>query len=196
MRIGTAVAAALLVTGAAAGTANAATATPQTGALTYTCTYPGIPPQGSAFTGSFEAADQVPPGGTFTLTGAYLSHVMSPAVRSLFTAAGYDRVQGSFGASITATNAAPDTAFISGSFPEQPIAATGSLTFTEIGDQNLTFTAGAAGPIRFTLGPQVYESLQFHRRTTGTWVAWSSSCTLKITSPAQNTAFQPDIAIS
>jgi hypothetical protein len=195
MRIGTAVAAALLVTGAAAGTTNAATVTPQTSALTYTCTYPGISPQGSTFTGSFEAPGQVSPGSTFTLTNVFLSHLMSPAVRSLFTAAGYDAVQGSFGASITATNATPDTAFISGSFPEQPINSAGSLTFTEIGG-NLTFTAGASGPIRFTLGPQVSESLQFHRRTTGTWVPWSSMCSLKTTNPAQNTAFQPDIAIS
>ncbi|MEV4054086.1 DUF6801 domain-containing protein [Amycolatopsis sp. NPDC049688] len=195
MRIGTAVAAAVLVTGAATGTAQAATVTSQTAPLTYTCTYPGISPQSSTFTGTFDAPDHVAPGAAFTLTGAFLSHVMSPAVRSLFTAAGYDAVQGSFGTSITAVNATPETAFISGSFPEQPIPTTGSLTFTEFGG-DLTFTAGASGPIRFTLGPQVSESLQFHRKSTGTWTAWSSMCSLKLTNPAQNPAFQPDIAIS
>ncbi|EOD66511.1 DUF6801 domain-containing protein [Amycolatopsis vancoresmycina] len=194
MRIGTAVAAALLVTGVTTGTASAAPVNPQTGTLTYTCTYPGLAPQASTFTGSFTAEDTVPPGGTFTLTGVFLSHVMSPALRSLFTAAGYDAVQGSFGATITATNATPATAIISGGFPEQPVPTTGGLTFPEsAGD--LTFTAGAAGSIGFALGVQVSETLQFHQKRSGTWVAWSSNCTLKATSPAQNRAFQPDIAI-
>jgi len=195
MRIGTALAAALLVTAVTAGTAYAGTVTPQTSALAYRCTYPGIPSQDSTFTGAFAATDQVPPGGTFTLTDVHLTHVMSPAVRSLFTAAGYDRVQGSFSSSITATNATPATAPISGGFPEQPIGSSGPLTFPETA-ADVTFTAGAAGSIGFALGTQVSETLQFHRKTTGTWVVWTSTCTLKVTSPAQNPAFQPSIAIS
>ncbi|MET8845599.1 DUF6801 domain-containing protein [Amycolatopsis sp. NPDC004625] len=195
MRFGTTAAAALLVTGVTTGTASAAPVTPQTGTLTYTCTYPGIPAQSTTFTGSFAAEDHVPPGGTFTLTGVQLTHVLSPAVRSLFTAAGYDAVRGSFGASITATNATPATASISGGFPEQAVPATGGLTFPELAG-DLTFTAGAAGSIGFALGAQVSESLQFHKKPTGTWVALSSTCTVKVTSPAQNRAFQPDLAIS
>ncbi len=195
MKIGTALAAALLVTGVAAGTAHAATVTPQTGALTYRCTYPGIPPVESTFTGAFAAPDQVPPGGSFTLTDVHLAHFMSPAVRALFTAAGYDRVQGSFSSSITATNATPATGPISGSFPEEPVNSTGPLTFPETA-ADLTFTAGAAGSAGFALATQVTESLQFHRRTSGTWVTLPSVCTLKVTNPAQDPAFQPGIAIS
>ncbi|WP_103350269.1 DUF6801 domain-containing protein [Amycolatopsis sp. CA-128772] len=195
MRIGTAVAAAVLVTGVTAGTASAAQVTPQTATLTYTCTYPGVSPQASTVTGSFSAEDTVPPGATFTIADVFLSHVMSPAVRSLFTAAGYDSVQGSFAATITATNATPATTIISGGFPEQAVPTTGGLTFPEFAG-DLTFTAGATGSIGFALGVQVNETLQWHKKTTGTWVAWSSTCTLKATSPAQNRAFQPDIAIS
>ncbi len=195
MRIGTTLAAALLLTGVAAGPAAAATVAPQTGAVTYSCTYPGVAPQASTFTGSFTTEDTVSPGGTVTLTDVFLAHVMSPAVRSLFTAAGYDRVQGSFTASIAATNATPPTASISGGFPEQPVPTTGPLTFPEAAGP-LTFTAGAAGSVGFALGTQVSESLQFHKKTTGTWVAWSSTCTVKVTNPAQDRTFQPEITIS
>jgi hypothetical protein len=45
MRIGTALAAALLVTGLTAGTAYASTITVQSGTLTYTCAFPGFTPQ-------------------------------------------------------------------------------------------------------------------------------------------------------
>ncbi|MEV6826407.1 DUF6801 domain-containing protein [Amycolatopsis sp. NPDC051102] len=194
MRIGTAVAAAMLVTGATAGTAAAAPVTPQTGTVTYSCTFPGVAPTSSTFAGSFTTEDTVAPGSSFTLAGVHLDHVMSPAVRSLFTAAGYDAVQGSFSATITAANATPATATISGSFPEQPVPTLGGLTFAEdAGD--LTFTAGATGPAGFALGVQVVESLQWRRKSTGTWTAWSSTCTVKFADPAQDRAFHPDIAI-
>lgn len=195
MRIGTAAATALLVTAATVGTAHAATITAQTATLTYSCTYPGVSPQNSTFAGSFTTADTVSPGGTITLTDVHLDHVMSPAVRSLFTAAGYDEVQGSFGATITAANATPASAVISGGIPLQVVPTTGGLTFPEHAGP-LTFTAGTAGSAGFALGLQVTENLQWHRKTTGTWTAWSSTCTLKVTNPAQDTRFQPGITIS
>ncbi|WP_370971614.1 DUF6801 domain-containing protein [Amycolatopsis sp. cg9] len=190
MRTGTALAAALLATGLTAGPAHAAT-TARTGTLNHSCTYPGVAPLTSTLAGSLTAPDPVAAGSSFTVTGIHLSHVMSPAVRSLFVAAGYDRVQGSFAATITATNASPAAAPISGSFPDQSITAAGSLTLSEPA-ADVTFTAGTPGSIVFALGTPITESLQFHKKTTDTWVPMQSVCTPRVT----DTTFQPGITVS
>ncbi|WP_439377643.1 DUF6801 domain-containing protein [Amycolatopsis lexingtonensis] len=185
----TAVALALVVTGLTAGPAHAAT-TARTGTLNHSCTYPGIAPLTSTFAGSLTAPDAVSSGSAFTVTGIQLSHVMSPAVRSLFVAAGYDRVQGSYAATITATNAAPAAAPISGTYPDQSITAAGSLTLSAPAAE-VTFTAGTPGSIVFGLGSPITESLQFHKKTTDSWVPMQSVCTPRVT----DTTFQPGITV-
>ena len=181
MSAATALVAALIGTGLAATTP----------ALTYSCTYPGIAPLTSTFTGSLTAPDPVAAGSSFTVTGIRLSHVLSPAVRSLFVAAGYDRVQGSFAATITATNASPAAAPISGGYPDQSITAAGSLTMSAPA-ADVTLTAGTPGSIVFALGTPITESLQFHKKTTGTWVPMQSVCTPR----TPDTTFQPGITVS
>lgn len=66
MRIGTALAAALPVTGATAGTAFASTVTAQTGVLTHTCAFPGFTPQATTLTAQLDVTD-LHPGQPFTV---------------------------------------------------------------------------------------------------------------------------------
>ncbi len=190
MRTGAALAAALLLTGLTAVPAHAGTTTARTGTLTYSCTYPGVAPLTSTFAGSLTAPDPVSSGYPFTVSGIQLSHVLSPAVRSLFVAAGYDRVRGSFAATITATNANPAAAPITGSVPEQSITNSGSLTFTEQAP-DVTFTAGTPGSIVFGLGTPITESLQFHKKTADVWLPMQSVCTPR----SPSTEFQPGITV-
>ncbi len=184
--IGTAVAAALLVTGVTAGTASATTIT-NTSALTYTCTYPGISPQPATLTAHLSVTDPHT-GQAFTVTPS-LTQVFSAAVHSLLTAAGYDQVRGSISATFTVSGATPASGTITGGFPAQPI------TTSSVTGSPQVFTAGAAFAVGFTLGPTVTEALEFHR-TSGTWVPWTSNCTLRVTSPAQNPAFSPSVPIT
>ncbi|GHG24908.1 MULTISPECIES: DUF6801 domain-containing protein [Amycolatopsis] len=193
MRIGTALAAALLVAGTATETAAAATVTPQTGTLTYTCTFPGMPPQPTTLTAELDVTDPHP-GQPFTVIPS-ATQVIPSTVRAFLRSAGYDAVRGSLAGTFGVSNATPDIGTISGSFLDMPIGTTGPITITVAGPVQ-TFTAGAAGTIGFSMGPGLSEPLEFHRASTGTWVTWSTSCTLKVTSPAQNRAFQPDMVIS
>ncbi|MFJ1763482.1 hypothetical protein ACIOD2_24435 [Amycolatopsis sp. NPDC088138] len=188
MRIGTAVAAALLVTGLAAGTANAATITTSSSPLTYSCTFPGLSPQPTTVTAHL-AVTEPHAGQPFTVTPS-ATQTYTAAVRALLNAAGYDQVRGSLAATFTVSGATPASGTIAGSFPAQPfttVAMTGSPQ---------VFTAGAAFAVGFAMGPLITESLEFHKASTGTWVPWASNCTLKVTSPAQNPSFQPSITIS
>ncbi|MEU7786757.1 MULTISPECIES: hypothetical protein [unclassified Amycolatopsis] len=187
MRIGPATAAALLVTGLTAGTANA-TVTTNTGALTYTCTFPGVAPQPTTLMAHLDVTDPHP-GQPFTVT-PYATVVYSAAVKSLLGALGYDQVRGSISTTFSVSDATPAAGVLSGAFPANPFTS-GSV----IGSPQV-FTAGAAGSVGFAMGTGISESLELHKKSTGTWTPWSSSCTLKVTSPAQNTAFSPSIAIS
>jgi hypothetical protein len=193
MRIGTALAAALLVTGVTAGTAYASTVTVQTGVLTYTCTFPGFTPQATMLTAQLDVTD-LHPGQPFTVV-PYATQVIPSSVRALLRGAGYDAVRGSLGGSFTVSGATPPSGSVGGDFPEQPIGTTGTVTLPVAGPIQ-TFTADPAGTLAFAMGPGLSEGLQFHRASTGTWVVWSVSCTPKVTNPAQNPAFQPAIVIS
>ncbi|MEV5716025.1 DUF6801 domain-containing protein [Amycolatopsis mediterranei] len=192
MRIGTALAAALLVTGVTAGTAYASTVTVQSGALTYTCTFPGLTPQPTMLTAQLDVLD-LNPGQPFTVVPA-ATQVIPSNVRAFLRSSGYDAVRGSLGGSFTVSGAAPASGSVAGEFPEQPIGTTGSITLHVAGPIQ-TFTAEPAGTLAFAMGPGLSDGLQLHRASTGTWVAWSVSCPLKVTNPAQNPAFQPAIVI-
>ncbi|WP_439377644.1 DUF6801 domain-containing protein [Amycolatopsis lexingtonensis] len=188
MRIGPAVAAALLVTGLTAGPAHAATTTTGTGMLTYNCTFPGVTPQPMTLMAQLDVTDPHP-GQPFTVT-PYATVTYTATVKSLLNALGYDQVRGSLSTTFSVTNATPSTGFLAGDFPANPFTG-GSVVGTP-----QAFTAGGAGSVGFTMGTGISQSLELHKKSTGTWTPWASSCTLKITSPAQNTAFSPSIVIS
>ncbi|MEA5364056.1 hypothetical protein VA596_31300 [Amycolatopsis sp., V23-08] len=188
MRIGTAVAAALLATGLAAGTANATTYTTNSGMLTYNCTFPGVAPQPTTVTAQLSVTEPHA-GQPFTVTPS-ATQTYTAAVRALLNAAGYDQVRGSLAATFTVSGATPASGTIAGSFPAQP------FTSVSVTGSPQVFTAGAAFAVGFAMGPGITETLEFHKASTGAWVPWASNCTLRSTSPAQNTSFQPSIPIS
>ncbi|MEV6642865.1 hypothetical protein [Amycolatopsis sp. NPDC051371] len=159
MKIGSAVVAALLVTGLAAGTANA------------------DPHPGQPFTVSPSA-----------------QHVFPVGLTALLRAAGYNAVRGSFSVPFAVSNATPSAGVISGGFPETPLG-TGATTLPVTGAPQ-TFTAGGPGSVGFTLGVSFTESLEVRKGPAGTWALWSLNCTLRVTNPAQNRAFQPDVPIT
>ncbi|WP_244211309.1 DUF6801 domain-containing protein [Amycolatopsis kentuckyensis] len=192
MRTGTALAAALLITGVATGTAAAATVTTRTGVLTYTCTFPGMTPQPTMLTAQLDVSDPHP-GQQFTVLPS-ATQVIPGSVRAVLRNAGYDAVRGSLAGTFGVSNATPDSGTISGGFLDVPIGTTGTITLPVAGPIQ-TFTAGAAGTIGFSMGPGLSESLEFHRAATGTWVPWSMSCPLKVTNPPQNPAFLPAVVI-
>lgn len=185
--IGTAVVAALLVTGVTAGTASATTLT-KTGSLTYTCPFPGVTPQPTTVAAELSVTDPHP-GLPFTVSPS-LQQTFPASVRALLNAIGYDAVRGSLSAAFTVTNATPAAGVIAGGFPAQPFT-----TVTVTGSPQ-TFTAGTAGAVGFALGASVSENLEFHKASTGAWTPWTSNCTLKVTSPAQNTTFGPSVPIT
>jgi hypothetical protein len=193
MRIGTALAAALLFTGVTAGAAYASTVvTVQSGTLTYTCAFPGFTPQATMLTAQLDVTD-LAPGQPFTVAPA-ATQVIPSNVRALLRGAGYDAVRGSLGGSFTVSGATPASGSVGGEFPEQPIGTTGPITLQVAGPIR-TFTAEPAGTLSFAMGPGLSDGLQLHRASTGTWVVWSVSCPLKATNPAQNPEFQPVIVI-
>ncbi|WP_370971616.1 hypothetical protein [Amycolatopsis sp. cg9] len=187
MRIGPAIAAALLVTGTAAGTASASSTT-NTGMLTYNCTLPGVTPQPMTLTAQLDVTDPHP-GQPFTVT-PYATVVYTAAVKSLMNALGYDQVRGSLSTTFSVTGATPPTGILAGAFPANPFTS-GSVIGTP-----QTFTAGGPGYAGFAMGTGISESLELHKKSPGTWTPWASTCTLKVTSPAQNTAFSPSIPIT
>ncbi len=191
MRIAPAVAAALLVTGLTAGTANA-TYTTNTSALTYTCTFPGISPPPTTLTAELAVTDPHP-GQPFTVSPS-AQHVFPIGLTALLRAAGYDAVRGSLSAPFAVSNATPAAGTISGGFPQQSLG-TGATTLPVTGSPQ-TFTAGAAGSVGFTMGVSFTEGLEIRKAATGAWALWSLTCTLRVTNPAQNRAFQPDVPIT
>ncbi|EOD66510.1 DUF6801 domain-containing protein [Amycolatopsis vancoresmycina] len=193
MRFGTALAAALLVTGLAAGTAHAGTVTLQTGTVPYRCSYPGAGLQNTTFAASFSTDDVVAAGSTITLRNVSLTQVLPSPLRALLASLGYDGIRGVLNASITAANAYPD-APISGILAEQTIPASGPMTF-HVAAGDVTTGAGLAGTIEFSLSAQLGENLEFRKKATGTWVAWSSACRVAVPVPP-GAVFQPDIVIS
>lgn len=191
MRIGPAVAAALLVTGLTAGTASASTTT-NTGTLTYTCTFPGISPPATTLTAGLAVTDPHP-GQSFTVSPS-AQHVFPVGLTALLRAAGYDAVRGTVAVPFAVKNAGPAAGTITGGFPETPLG-TGATTLPVTGSPQ-TFTAGASGAVEFTIGASFPESLEVHKAATGAWALWSLTCTLKVTNPAQSRAFQPDVPIT
>jgi hypothetical protein len=174
----------------------AATAAPAAAATTYSagpagyhCTLPGIPAQTMPLTATFAGPDVVAAGRPFTITDISGSLTLSPAVHSIFTAWGYDGVRGSGAVPVTAQNAVP-AGSTGGTVPEKIWPVGGTVTIDLTGATQ-SFVAGAAGVITFGTGTATL-ALQFHKASTGTWAAWSTTCT---PNPGQVGTFSPALPV-
>ncbi|EOD66512.1 DUF6801 domain-containing protein [Amycolatopsis vancoresmycina] len=191
----TASTATVLVLAGTAGPARAATTydTPPGGVL-YNCTFPGVGPQPVTAVAEFTGPDGVAAGSTFPITGISGTIYLGTTTRNLMRALGYDGVRGTGMVPVTASNATLDSS-TGGTIPEQywpPL--TGTIGFAAGSE---SFVAGGPGVIVFGTGTPFSLTLQFHRAPNNTWTtAWVSSCTLKVTSPAQNTLFSPDLLVT
>jgi hypothetical protein len=159
----------------------------------YNCTFPGTSPQQVTAVEQFTGPGAVAAGTTFPISGISGTIYFGSATRSLLRLLGYDGVRGSGMIPVTASNASPmssTTAII----PDQfwpPLS--GQIEFyagTE------SFIAGNPGSIRFGMGSPFSLGLEFHRAPNNTWTTWVMNCTLKVTSPAQNTLFTPDLPVT
>ncbi|WP_410606193.1 DUF6801 domain-containing protein [Amycolatopsis sp. lyj-109] len=189
----TTAAATVLVLAGTAGLARAATTFNSPPGVAYLCSFPGVAPQQVTAVEQFTGPAAVPTGSTFSITDISGTIYLGSATRSLMRALGYDGVRGSGMIPVTATNASPVSS-TGALIPEllwPPL--TGWIDFYG-GAQS--FVAGNPGVVGFRMGTPFSLGLQFHRAPNNTWVPWTMSCTLKVTSPAQNTAFTPDLPVT
>jgi hypothetical protein len=187
-----------------AGTAAAATVTYTAGGttpLTYTCTFPGVTPQPVLVTAHLDAADSVATGGTLTPSNVGGSATISAGVHALLTAVGYDGIRGTASVPVTAARGTLSQSAANGlDIPQTIYPAGGPITvnISQVATSTVpTYTAPAtAGTDTLSMGSTVTAALEFHKKANNTWTPWSMSCTLKVTSPAQNVAFSPNITVN
>ncbi|QKV75506.1 DUF6801 domain-containing protein [Amycolatopsis sp. Hca4] len=187
-----------------AGTAAAATVTYTAGGttpLTYTCTFPGVTPQPVLVTSHLDAEDSVAAGGTLTPANVGGSATISAGVHALLTAVGYDGIRGTATVPVTAASGTLSQPAATGlNIPETIYPAGGPITvnISQVATSSVpSYTAPAtAGTDTLSMGTTVTAALEFHKKANNTWTPWSMSCTLKVTNPAQNTAFSPSITVS
>ncbi|WP_410606195.1 DUF6801 domain-containing protein [Amycolatopsis sp. lyj-109] len=187
-----------------AGTAAAATVTYTAGGttpLTYTCTFPGVTPQPVLVTSHLDADDTVAAGGTLTPVNVGGSATISAGVHALLTAVGYDGIQGTATVPVTAASGTLSQPAATGlDIPQTIYPAGGPITvnISQVATSSVpTYTAPATpGTDTLSMGNTVTANLQFHKKANNTWTPWTMSCTLKVTNPAQNTAFSPSITVS
>ncbi|WP_206790803.1 DUF6801 domain-containing protein [Amycolatopsis sp. MtRt-6] len=187
-----------------AGTAAAATVTYTAGGttpLTYTCTFPGVTPQPVLVTAHLDAEDTVAAGGTLTPANVGGSATISAGVHALLTAVGYDGIRGTATVPVTAASGTLSQPAATGlNIPEVIYPAGGPITvnISQVATSTVpTYTApAAAGTDTLSMGTTVTAALEFHKKANNTWTPWSMTCTLKVTNPAQNTAFSPSITVS
>jgi uncharacterized protein DUF6801 len=162
MRIAPAVAAALLVTGTATGTAQAATDF-QSGPVGYNCPFPDGSPQTATLVARFTGPDTVAPGAGFGLSNVSGSVTMSPAASAwLTTNRGADGFNGGKVAVFVdaangprSNNNPPAATITPATWGPGPVV----LEFT--GGRSF-HTAGSSGTITFTAG-QLILLMSLHR---------------------------------
>ncbi|WP_370971620.1 DUF6801 domain-containing protein [Amycolatopsis sp. cg9] len=187
-----------------AGTAAAATVTYAAGGtagITYNCTFPGISPQPVAITAHLDAPDVVVHGTTVTPSNVGGTATISSTVHSLLTAVGYDGIRGTATVPVTASAGTLSQPSATGlNIPEVIYPTGGAITvnISQVATSSIpNWTAQAtAGSATLSLTSGLSANLEFHKKSTNTWSAWTMNCTLKVTSPAQNTAFSPSITVS
>jgi hypothetical protein len=190
MRLAAAFAAALLFTGATAGTAAAADTSYETGPLGYACTFPAMGTQPVTLVARFTGPGTVAPGAAFTaedLSGGLT--VSTQVYTALVTTLGVFAVRGGGTLPVTAVNAVPVAA---GGvvIPEAPM--TMSIGFS---GGSATFTAGEPGVAVAGMGTPFSLSIEFHLRSGNRWLPWTMHCGLRPTRPAQDPSFRPELLI-
>lgn len=163
--------------------------------LTYNCTFPAAVPQPVTVAARFTGPDAVASGGAIAVGDLSGGIAVSPELyQVLILALGYDAVRGSGTLPLAATNALPATANVGVVIPEVFWDAV-SRAFYFHGTGPATFTAGQPGVAAFRLGSPFSLAIEFHRKGNNTWVPWTMTCTLRVTSPAQNPYFSPNVAV-
>jgi len=189
----TTAAATVLVLAGTAGPARADTTFSSPSGVAYMCTFPGVPPQQVTAVEGFTGPDSVVAGSTFSITGISGTIYLGSNARNVLRVLGYDGVRGTGMIPVTASNASP-VSTVGATIPElywPPL--TGWIEFSGGAE---SFTAGTPGSAYFGMGSPFSLGLQFHRAPNNTWMPWTMSCTLKVTSPAQNTAFTPALPVT
>jgi hypothetical protein len=187
-----------------AGTAAAATITYTAGGtagITYNCTFPGISPQPVAITAHLDAPDTVAHGTTVTPANVGGTATISATVHALLTAVGYDGIRGVATVPVTASAGTLSQPSATGlNIPEVIYPTGGPITvnISQVATSSIpNWTApSSAGTATLSLTSGLSANLQFHKKSANTWSPWTMNCTLKATSPAQNTAFSPSITVS
>lgn len=184
-----------------AAEADAATLTYRTGALVYFCElFPGLSPQPATVEARFDAPDSVPSGTTVTPAGVGGVLRFDVGPHAIMTAYGYDGFRGSANLGLTAAGATlsgpsatgltvPETIYPAGGAIEVPFAQSASSVVPSL-------TAGAPGSATVSLATTAAFPLEYHKKANGEWTPWTMRCTLKVTNPAQNTAFSPAIPVT
>ncbi|MFI9453964.1 DUF6801 domain-containing protein [Amycolatopsis sp. NPDC052450] len=193
----------VIVLGAASlltvGQASAATSH-TTSTVTYLCGFPMIGQQPLDITAKFDSPGPVSAGGSFTpaaIAGTAAFSALHNA--TIFSAANYDGLRCKVKAPVTATNATPASATVTGlDLPAQItpyVPGPRTVGFSQDAATAVpVFTAGAPGQATFALGTTFELEVEFHKRD-NTWTPWTLGCTVKNTNPAQNRAFAPAIPV-
>ncbi len=187
-----------------AGVASAATITYTAGGttpVTYNCTFPGISPQPVAVVAHLDAPSSVVHSTSVTPTNVNGTATITAAVHSLLTAVGYDGIRGTASVPVSVSSGTLSQPAATGLNIPQVIYPTGgaiTVNIAQVATSSIpTYTApAAAGTSTLSLTSSLSAALEFHKKSTGAWTPWAMSCTLKVTSPAQNTAFSPSITVS
>ncbi|MEA5364054.1 DUF6801 domain-containing protein [Amycolatopsis sp., V23-08] len=187
-----------------AGVASAATITYTAGGtagITYNCTFPGISPQPVAITAHLDAPDTVAHGTSVTPSNVGGTATISATVHSLLTAVGYDGIRGNATVPVSVSAGTLSQPSATGlNIPEVIYPTGGAITvvISQVAASSIpTYTAPAtAGTATLSLTSGLSANLEFHKKSNNTWSPWTMNCTLKVTSPAQNTAFSPSITVS
>jgi len=187
-----------------AGVASAATVTYTAGGttpVTYNCTFPGISPQPVAVVAHLDAPDVVPNSTTVTPANVGGSATITATVHTLLTAVGYDGIRGTATVPVAASSGTLSQPSATGlNIPEVIYPTGGPITvnIAQVATSSIpNWTApSAAGSATLSLTSSLSAALEFHKKSTGAWTPWTMNCTLKATSPVQNTAFSPSITVS
>ncbi|WP_410621222.1 DUF6801 domain-containing protein [Amycolatopsis sp. cmx-8-4] len=187
-----------------AGVASAATITYTAGGttpVTYNCTFPGISPQPVAVVAHLDAPSSVVHSTTVTPSNVNGTATISSTVHSLLTAVGYDGIRGTASVPVSASSGTLSQPAATGLNIPQVIYPTGgaiTVNIAQVATSSIpNWTApSAAGTATLSLTSSLSAALEFHKKSTNTWTPWAMSCTLKATSPVQNTSFSPSITVS
>lgn len=201
LRVLTTVACAAAMAVSMAGPASAATVTYQTGAvLTTTCLFPGVTPQPANITARFDAPDSITSGTTVTPAGVSGSLRFGEGPHALLTVYGYDGFRGHADLGLAATGATFSGPSATGlTVPEQFFPAGGAIdVLFEQGPGAVvpSLTAGAPGTATVKLTTTATFTFEVHKKATGAWNPWTTTCTIKVTNPPQNPAFGPSIPVT